>query len=307
METFNIDPNISLIDLNPPLRGYKHMLGVYVIRGLKTAVLDVGPSLGLPAFFAGLSELKINPEEVDIVLLSHIHLDHSGGIGSAIKMMPNAKVIVHERGVYHLAHPEKLWESTVKVMGQTAYDFGKPEPVPEDKLVAVYEGMTIDLEGIKLEVVLTPGHAPHHYSLLDRKEGRLFAGEAGGVHIEYAGGLRPASPFPFDLDDSLASIDKLINLNPNTIYYSHFGYWGDAVNNLKAYRKQLILWADIIAAHIDDGSDWKTIFQEIKQKDKSVSLIFELPADQMERELYFIKNAINGFISYFTRKRQLQI
>ena len=196
---FRLEPGISLIDVAPPIYGFEGFLGAYVIEADKIALIDIGPTSSLKNLLAGLSELKIQLDNIDYILSSHIHLDHSGGVGGALKRMPNAIGIVHAKGQYHLVNPAKLWQGSLQVLGKLTQDYGEPEPVNENRLIAAYEGMVINLGDIKLEVILTPGHASHHMSFLDRESGKLFVGEAAGVQFPSLKGSRPATPNPFDL------------------------------------------------------------------------------------------------------------
>ncbi len=302
MEIVRIEPGISLIDLEPPIPGFKGFLGTYVIQSDKIALIDVGPTSSINHLLLGLAELKIKYEEVNYILCGHIHLDHSGGVGRAIKMMPKATCVVHEKGKYHLANPAKLWQGSLQTLGKLAQDYGEPEAVDENRLTAAYEGMKIDLGGMKLEVLLTPGHASHHMSFLDRKVGRLFAGEAAGVAFPASGGSRPATPEPFDLRQALTSLDKLIDSNPNQIFYGHFGSAPDAVEHLRQFKRQLLLWGKIIARHLDDQAEWQVIFEEIKAEDSAVLDLLKLPEDRLQRELNFIKNNINGLRQYLRKE-----
>jgi glyoxylase-like metal-dependent hydrolase (beta-lactamase superfamily II) len=300
MEVFRLEPGISLIDVAPPISGFEGFLGVYVIQAEKVALIDVGPASSLENLISALAELKINPEDVDYILATHIHLDHTGGIGGAMKRMPNAMGIVHEKGKYHLTNPSKLWENSLKILGKIAQGYGEPEPVSEDRLIEAREGMVIDLGGIRLETLLTPGHASHNLSFIDRQKGKLFHGEAAGVYFPRSGIFRPASPPPFDLRQAFASANKLIATQPREIYYHHFGYSPDAVIQIKKYQEQLIFWSKIVARHPDD--DAEKILDEILTLDKTKEQVYRLPPKRLQTELYFMKNNILGFRDYFKRE-----
>ncbi len=124
MEVVGIEPGISLIDLTPPIAGLEGFLGTYVIEAGKIALIDVGPTSTLENLFAGLTKLKIKPEDVDYVLCTHIHIDHTGGAGGALKRMPKATCITHEQGRYHLANPGKLWKGSLQTLEKLAQDYG---------------------------------------------------------------------------------------------------------------------------------------------------------------------------------------
>jgi glyoxylase-like metal-dependent hydrolase (beta-lactamase superfamily II) len=294
MEVIRIEPGISLIGLTPPVAGFEGFLGTYVVEAGKIALIDVGPTSTLENLFVGLAELKVKPEEVDYVLCTHIHIDHSGGAGGALKYMPKATCVVHEKGRYHLANPAKLWKGSLQTLGQLAVDYGEPEAVNENRLIAAREGMVIDLGGIKLEVILTPGHAAHHMSFLDRQNGRLFVGEAAGIYYADYGRARPATPTPFDLKQALSSADKLIAAEPSRIFYSHFGVASTGTEHLKLFKNQLLLWAEIVANHANGHVEWQEILSKLIAQDESIDYLERLPEDRLRIELNFIKNSIAG-------------
>ena len=206
--------------------------------------------------------------------------------------MPNAMVIVHERGEQHLTDPARLWEDSQRALGKLALKYGTIEPVSQ-------EGMLLNLGEMEIEVLSTPGHASHHLSFVDRKEGRLFAGEAAGVYIR--GLIRPAAAPPFNLEQALASLDKLIRLGTTSLYYAHFGYALRASDKLRYYKQQLISWGNIIADCLEKEANWQEMYNEIRENDDTLAQIDSLPLNERRRELYFIKNSIMGFVDYFKR------
>jgi glyoxylase-like metal-dependent hydrolase (beta-lactamase superfamily II) len=302
MNIFKLEPQISLIDLNPPIAGFEGFLSCYVIKSQKTALLDVGPSSSLPNLFSALAALDIRSEAIDYLLCTHVHLDHSGGLGGAFKKIPGATAIAHEKGIPHLVSPSRLWKGSLQVLGALAEKYGEPEPSPQNKLISAQEGMVVDLGDIRLEIILTPGHASHHISFFERKTRRLFVGEAAGANLLNLGGMRPATPNPFDFQQTLDSINKLISLNPDKIYFAHFGRFENAVSLLNQSKKQLKLWGEVVAGHLNDNSDWPVIFNEIVNQSPPLGKILELP-DDVKNNLYsFICNNIIGFREYFLKE-----
>ena len=161
MHTKVIGENLFLIDLETC--GYTNLIASYVLKGEKILIVETGPTSSIPNLLSGLAELKVSPEEVAYVAVSHIHIDHAGGAGTLLRQLPNAKVIVHPRGASHLIDPTKLWLASKQTLGDVAEMFGKPEPVPEDRIIAATEGLTLDLgKGLKLRVIEAPGHASHN-------------------------------------------------------------------------------------------------------------------------------------------------
>ncbi len=299
MKTFTLAHNLKLINVAPPIPGFKEFISIYVLKAGKVGLIDVGPSASVENLTAGLGELNINPSDISYILATHIHIDHAGGIGKAIKQMPNAMVLVHERGGPHLAEPARLWEDSRRALGELALKYGPIEPVPQDRIITAKEGMSLNLGEMEIEVLNTPGHALHHLSFVDRKERRLFAGDAAGVYIR--GLIRPATAPPFNLEQALTSLDKLIHLGPTSLYYAHFGYATHAPDKLRYHKQQLILWGNTIADCLEREADWQEMYNQIREKDETLARIDSLPLDERRRELYFVKNSIMGFIGYFKK------
>ncbi|HSW57762.1 MAG TPA: MBL fold metallo-hydrolase, partial [Dehalococcoidales bacterium] len=176
MKTDSISYEIN--ELPVPIPGHESSTHLYLIQSDKTALIDTGPAATSGVLLDRLQEIKVNPEQIDFILCTHIHLDHLGGLSRVLRAMPQAKVIVHPRGVAHLHQPQKLWQASLEISGQVALNYGQPEGVAAERLTAAREGQCIDLGGICLEVLYTPGHAAHHLSYIDRKFGNLFAGES---------------------------------------------------------------------------------------------------------------------------------
>ena len=232
--------------------------------------------------------------------ITHIHIDHAGGTGTLAKHIPQAKIVVHERGKSHMADPQRLWESSKHTLGGLAEQYGPIEPVPQEMMVVAEDGMKIDLgKETIIETLFTPGHAPHHLSFLEKKENRLFIGEAGGTWARNT--IRPSTPPPFNLEQALASLDRLIQLKPATVCYGHFGYAGEALPKLQSHREQLILWGRVIAAGLLKKASIDAICEEISDKDEMLSPLKGLSQDQQQREHNFIANSVRGFVDCFKR------
>jgi glyoxylase-like metal-dependent hydrolase (beta-lactamase superfamily II) len=300
LKIINYSPTISLIDVAPPIPFFEGCLGAYVITEEKTAIIDPGPASFIGNLFSALEQLKINPGEIDYILASHIHLDHTGGMGHAVRRMPNAEVVVHGRGKPHLVDPSRLWQSTLQVSGDVTLQYGQPLPVPADRIIAAPDGLQVDLGSITLEVLATPGHANHCLSFYDRNGKNLFAGDSAGLFHRELGQVRISTPPPFNMDDMLATLERLIALGPETIYYNDFGRADKAVERLMSLKKQVLLWRKIISGHTSLG--WQEILDLLKKEDEALEKIETLPSEKRERELFSIKMSITGFVEYFRRK-----
>ncbi|MGD0354828.1 MAG: MBL fold metallo-hydrolase [Dehalococcoidia bacterium] len=295
MRVTNISPNLKLLDLQPPIPGYGKFISGYLVIGRKRAVIDPGPAIAIDGLLKALAEAGTKPQEIDYIVLTHIHIDHAGGIGKAVGAMPNAMVVVHERALPHLVNPEKLWAASLRTLGDLAIKYGEIEPVPAARIVAAQDNMKLDLGGIELEVYFTPGHAIHHLSLFDRAHGILLAGEAAGVCTD--GKVRPATPPPFKLEEMLASVDKLIGLKPIKLCYGHFGCYDNGLARLEQYRKKLLTWQQIVIDETGLGKSAEVILSVLRERDRDLSYLDKLGEDEYQREMVLLLNSIRGMAS----------
>jgi len=307
--------SLYLIDLPLSLEGYHNFIGIWLIVDElhnRTVLVDVGPASSAPKLLYELENLGVN--KVDLILLTHVHLDHSGGLSAILEQCPSARVVVHPKGKLHLINPVKLWDSSIKVLNNVALVYGEPKPVQENAFVS-------DLTNLKDIICIdTPGHARHHMSFFYRigVDSILFAGEAGSNFyrrgLAYPGEndgtffLRPATPKPFFLNDALSSVEKLKKLKTTIMCYSHFGYTCDARELLGLAQKQFLLWQDIIQGyllHEDDQSiDINSIIQHLIEKDPWLVDLSSIPEDIRKREEGFIRSSVLGFIDGILREKQ---
>ncbi len=284
-----------MIDLDP-LPGYHRFIGSYVICGTdKKAILETGPTVAVPNLLKGLDELGIARDEIDYIFLTHIHIDHGGGIGTAARALPNARVVAHERGRRHLADPTRLWQASLDTLGDIAVRYQEIEAVADERIIDAADGMKIDLGGVTLETLLTPGHAPHHLSIICRPENILLAGEAAGVCCD--GKPRPATPPPFRMEVSLASLDRLIELAPDKICFGHFGCFDDAIGRMKTARQQMVTWYETIKAAAEAGKEPEEILTQLRAEDEALDVLNSLDEASFEREHSLLLNTVKGMAS----------
>jgi glyoxylase-like metal-dependent hydrolase (beta-lactamase superfamily II) len=293
--------HVYRITLPVPIPGFEDFISAWVHTAEPVCVIDVGPAVCGPALLAALDELGIN--RLDYILLTHIHIDHAGGVGALSDAFPEAPVVCHPKGIAHVADPERLWQGSLKTLGKIAQTYGPIEPVPQERLCAADQ-----LQSDSLTAIPTPGHAAHHYSYLIN--GILFAGEAGGncLHLDDGGRyLRPATPPRFFLETHLQSIDRLIALDPDRICYGHVGMQTDGGRLLRAHRDQLLRWETMIrpffdAQPEDEAAAMAACRDHLLQKDHLLAGFPSLPAVVQERERGFIINSIKGYFGYFAQE-----
>jgi glyoxylase-like metal-dependent hydrolase (beta-lactamase superfamily II) len=293
-----------LIDLKP--NGFENFSASYVIKGKKVAIVETGPRLTVKNLLAGLKEIGIKKDEVDYVIVTHIHIDHAGGAGTLLPHLPNAQLLVHEKGVRHLVNPEKLWISSLQVLGSIAEMYGKFQPVPQERILIAKEGMVIDLgEGVDLKVLEMPGHASHELSFYEKNSQGIFPGDAAGIYLNKFNVIIPTTPPPFHLEMALSSLRRLIKMKPKRLYYSHFGPAGDAVKKLETYAARLTLWRKIILGGMKNGENFETICERISEKDPLTPKVEDYIKNHLILSRGIVKPNVYGFIEYFKKSMKL--
>ena len=290
-----IADDLFLIPLSLPLTGFSEFISAWLYRGKITFLVDVGPSSTATDLLTALQELNI--DQLDYILLTHIHLDHAGAIGQITDAFPQTKVICHHAGITHLAEPSRLWEGTQKVLGSMALAYGPIQPVDAKRLIDVSH---FHSEGVT--PLITPGHAPHHVSY--QVGNYLFAGETGGIYVSLPQRkfyMRPATPPRLFLDIALRSVDALIASQPKKICYSHYGMHEDALMMLETHREQLLYWEAQIRDEVQrrTGNDRvSACVNRLLREDPLMAKFEQLAPDIQERERYFLKNSIKGYLGW---------
>ncbi len=201
-----------------------------IVRNGRAAFVDTGTNSGVPRLLQALADKNLDPADVDYVLLTHIHLDHAGGAGLLMQHLPNAKLVVHPRGAGHMAAPDKLIAGTRAVYGDELYRrmYGDILPIPAERIVESSDGMRLRLGDSELELIHTPGHALHHYCIIDHDANAVFTGDTFGISYREFDTARGAfvfastTPVQFDPQAAHASIDRLLSYGPSAAYLTHY-------------------------------------------------------------------------------------
>jgi hydroxyacylglutathione hydrolase len=196
----------------------------------RAAIIDTGSNDSVPRVLSALAVLGIEPGKVEWVMLTHIHLDHAGGAGSLMCALPNARLLVHPRGLRHMIDPAKLWEGTSAVYGaERAYQlYGRLVPIPPERIVPATEGLEVSLGKRLFRVFDTPGHARHHICIWDNSARAFFTGDTFGLsyrELDVDGRvfvLPTTTPTQFDPDAMHESIDRMLAMQPQAMYLTHY-------------------------------------------------------------------------------------
>jgi len=248
----------GVIELDTLLGGWERVTAGYLIEGPEPVLVETGSQSSVPVLLAGLDRLGLGPDDLAGVVVTHIHLDHAGGVGDVARAFPGATVYVHEKGARHLADPTRLLDSAARVYGPLLDSlYGRLDPTPPERLHVLEDGEAIRVGPSRsLIVVDSPGHAKHHVALHDSLSGVLFAGDAVGVKLPDAGVLRPSTPPPdFDLDQALHSLQRFAERRPTGIALAHYGLLPEPADVLEEADGTLRRWAEVAEAAFRNGED----------------------------------------------------
>jgi glyoxylase-like metal-dependent hydrolase (beta-lactamase superfamily II) len=227
-------------------------------RGL--ALVDPGPASTLDALRAELARHGHRPADVDTVLVTHIHLDHSGAVGVLVRENPRVQVYVHRRGAPHVVDPSKLIASASRLYGEHMDRlWGEILPVPAENVHALDGGEVLRVAGVEVRVAYTPGHAVHHVSYFETSGGTAFAGDTGGVRVGQPLLVLPPTPPPdIDVEAWDASLALIRAWGPRRIFITHFGGFDEPLEHLADLEERLHEMAGTVRAllldpALDDG------------------------------------------------------
>jgi glyoxylase-like metal-dependent hydrolase (beta-lactamase superfamily II) len=251
-----IAPGIRQIDTL--MGGWDQVTAGFLVEGPQPALVETGARTSVETVRDALGAAGLGPTDLRWLVLTHIHLDHAGGIGDLAAAFPSATVVVHERGARHLADPSRLIDSAARVYGDVLDTlYGRMVAVQQDRLVAAADGYRVDLgNGRVLTLVDSPGHAKHHHAVLDEHTGTLLVGDAVGVRLPEVGILRPAVPPPdFDLEQAVASLHRFAALRPTQVVLTHYGPVPDPLGTLEEAERTLHHWVDVADEVMRESED----------------------------------------------------
>jgi glyoxylase-like metal-dependent hydrolase (beta-lactamase superfamily II) len=155
-----------------------------------------------------LAAIEATGAELEAILLTHCHFDHIGAV-APVARATGAPVYCPEIEVPVLAD----------IMAYVPWaGFGPYQSYKADEVVR--GGETLELAGLEIDVIFTPGHSPGHVTYAVRGEDALFSGDVlfqGSVgRVDLPGGDGPTL---------LASIGKLLDAYPDetVVHPGHMG------------------------------------------------------------------------------------
>ncbi|MEM2856970.1 MAG: MBL fold metallo-hydrolase [Candidatus Nitrosocaldaceae archaeon] len=269
---------------------FQNIISVYLIN--KRVLIDPGTYSIAEDVLHAIKSNHVHFDDIRYIILTHLHLDHSGNTWYMLKHIPNAKVIISSKGAKYLIDPTQLIASSRSVLGSIVDRWGEVRAIESEKIIGIDDNYTLDIDGSSIRFIETPGHAPYHFSAL--LDDVLFTGDAVGIKVKDR--LRPASPLPsFRLDLALQSIKKIKGLRVKRLYTPHFGIVDDVDNfldeNILVYKR----WEEIIKQGLNDGKDEQEILTLINK---------EFGYDELLKDEFIsmlLRSDLRGFIKYLKK------
>lgn len=213
-----------------------------ITEGDRAAFVETNTNRAVPRMLAALEAAGMTPEQVEFVIITHVHLDHAGGASALMDACPNATLLAHPRAAKHVIDPAKLVKSAQAVYGEAAFRamYGEIRPVPSERVRSMDDEESVRLGSRTLTFLHTRGHADHHACVLDSGSNGIFTGDSFGLVYPALQGnglfaIPSTSPTDFDAAAAKASLDRIVETGAERAFLTHFGEHRD----LKAIAAQL--------------------------------------------------------------------
>jgi glyoxylase-like metal-dependent hydrolase (beta-lactamase superfamily II) len=311
---FEVADGITAIDTF--MGGRERYTAAYLLDANEPTLVETGPGTSVEPVTRALTHLGITATDLANVVVTHIHLDHAGGVGALSERFPRATIWVHERGAKHLADPARLVASATQAWGEKemAEFFLPVQPVAAPRLRPLRDGDTIPMGDRALSVLDTPGHASHHVALVDDRTGAVFTGDALGIHVPDLPVLRPATPPPdFDLDRYIASIERIRVASRSVLLFAHFGPLRDVDATCDLAIRRVRDWARVVEdgmGETDDADELASRLEAVALDDIESGAEATLDLETLEdrlRLLSSIRMNAQGLARYWRRRRERDV
>lgn len=250
---------LNIIDLNffAP-----QVIASYLIETSEGPILiETGPDTTFATLKSGLKDSGYEISDVKHVFVTHIHLDHSGAAWHFAK--EGSTIYVHERGAPHLVAPERLMNSAAMIYGDKMEElWGEVQGMDESLVKVVSDGEKVKIGDTEVGVFESIGHANHHNAYLI--EGNLFTGDVAGCRIATGPVIPPTPPPDIHVERWHASIDKIKDINPDSLFLTHFGEYKEVNKHLDTLMNNLDEWSEWFGERVKAGKTEEEIIPEFE-------------------------------------------
>jgi len=225
----------SIVTIDCQYGGAEKAAAYLVVEGDRAAFVDNNTTHAVPHLLDALTTRGLRPEQVDYVIITHVHLDHAGGSAELLRHCPNATLLAHPKAARHVADPARLIAGAKAVYGDELFEalYGEIRPVEEGRVRSMADGEELAWGGRTLHFFYTLGHASHHFCIHDSKTNSVFTGDAFG--IGRTPHCRPGKPFlmcsstppEFNAAQAKHSVQQILDTGADVAYIGHFGPFSD--------------------------------------------------------------------------------
>ncbi len=294
--------DIKVMDLG--FFGPQTIASFLIETGEGPILIETGPDTVYRSLTETLRRYGYVEKDVRGVFVSHIHLDHAGAAWHLAEA--GATVFVNSNGARHLADPSRLLASAKQIY-QDDMDrlWGQFKPLPQDRIHPTSDREIIEIGGIRVQVLATPGHASHHNVYMI--DGNMFTGDIGGIRIMGGPVFAPTPPPDINVETWQASLRIIRDAGPSALYLTHFGVYRDVNEHLRRLEDMLLQWTDWIGTRLRHGKQDEEIVKEFIPYFRG--LILSASSDRELLDLYDLAdpaymNAL-GLIRYWKKFRGL--
>jgi glyoxylase-like metal-dependent hydrolase (beta-lactamase superfamily II) len=295
-----LDDKIWIIDTMA--LGSPGVVAAYVVRGNENALIDMGYASSAETVRKDIEESGLRAEDVDYLLPTHVHLDHSGSCGDLASAFNAALIRVHPKGERHLVDPTRLWEAAGQLFGQELMkQYGRPKPIKANRVKAIGDNEEISLgDGLTLRSIWTPGHASHHLSYVIEGNGTVFTGDSVGISSVAFPVLIPTTPpTSFNLEAAVESLRRIGRFSPKRLMTPHYGVVENACDSINENIHWLGFWTTKIREMLRGGLSIdamvKVLSGEIVTRASNPN---EPLPDHLERSIALSVSGIVGYLKY---------
>ena len=198
---------------------------VYVVKDKGAVIIDSGAPKKGKTFLKALEKVRIKPEEIQLIILTHGHWDHVGS-AAEIREMTGAKVVMHKNEKHWLEESLKPMPPGVTTWGKIStklfswiiVPFVHIEPTKID-IVLQEEAFSLVEYGISGKIVYTPGHSSGSVSVL-LDSGEAFVGDMAMNKFPLR--LSPGMPiYAENLQSLFDSWQTLLDEGVKTVFPAH--------------------------------------------------------------------------------------
>jgi len=294
---------IHTIDLN--FQNVPEAIAVFLIETADGPVLvESGPHSTFPQLTTEINKLGYEVKDIKHVFLTHIHFDHAGAAWAFAEQ--GAKIYVHPKGYKHMHDPSKLVSSAKRIYQEMMEPlWGTLKPIDESNLIEMEDHQVVSVNDAKFTAHFTPGHAVHHiaWQLNDKT---IFCGDVAGVKIKDGLVVPPCPPPDINVEDWMASIEKIRSLNMEEIYLTHFGKVTGVKDHLLQLETMLNSWADWIKPYYEAGASVADTVPKFQEFTKNQLIEFGVPKEDFS--IYEAANpswmSVSGLMRYWKKREE---